>query len=79
MYTWHPESWSQQARRMCDDEIWSVNNGWSTIEGAIHFFSNSYRAPIIRHRAAKRFGRYVRAGKVKNNLEEYYKHFPDEK
>ena len=64
---------------MCDDEIWSVNNGWSTIEGAIHFFSNSYRAPIIRQRAAKRFGRYVHAGKVKNNWEEYYKHFPDEK
>jgi hypothetical protein len=79
MYTWHPESWSKQARNMSNNEIWSVNNGWTTIEGAIRFFSNSYRAPIIRQRAAKRFGRYVRAGKVKNNWEEYYKHYPDEK
>ena len=78
MKTWRPESWSQQARNMCDNEIWCVNNGWSTIAGARHLFSNSYRAPIIRQRAAKRFGRYVRAGKVKNNWEEYYKHFPEE-
>ena len=50
MKTWRPESWSRQARNMCNNEIWCVNNGWSTIAGAIHLFSNSYRAPIIRQR-----------------------------
>ena len=79
MKTWHPESWSQQARNMSNNMIESVNVGYETIEGAIHFFSHSYRAPLIRHRAAKRFGRKVREGKVHENLVEYYKHFPEER
>jgi len=78
MYTYQPKSWSQQAREMCDLEVWSVNNGWQTIKGAMRFFSMSYRHPLIRNRAAKRFGRMLRAGKVHNNLTTYYEHFPEE-
>ena len=77
-YTYHPKSWSQQAREMCNNEIASIECGYNTIEGARRFFSRSYRAPIIRQRAAKRFGRMVRTGKVHENMEEYYKHFPEE-
>ena len=79
MKTWHPESWSKQARNMSSDMIESINVGYETIEGAISFFSRSYRAPIIRYRAAKRFGRKVREGKVHENLAKYYKHFPEER
>lgn len=79
MKTWHPESWSKQARNMSNDMIESINVGYETIEGAINFFSRSYRAPLIRYRAAKRFGRKVREGKVHENLTEYYKHFPEER
>lgn len=75
MNTYHPKSWSQQAREMSNSEIWSVNNGWQTIEGAIRFFSTSYRHPLIRERAAKHFGRMIRAGKVHENLEAYYKNY----
>ena len=77
MYTYHPKSWSQQARALSDAKIESVKSGWCTIEKAREFFRNSYRHPLIRLRAAKRFERWVRAGKVKENLEEYRKHFPE--
>ena len=75
MKTYHPKSWSQQAREMCDEQIRQINSGWQTIDGAVKFFSQSYRAEIIRNRAAKRFGRMVRAGKVHEDLEVYYHHF----
>ena len=79
MRIYHPDSWSQQAREMSNKKIWSVNNGWETIEGAIKFFSTSYRHSLIRNRAAKHFGRQVRTGKVHNNMEVYYKHYPNER
>jgi len=64
MRSYHPESWSAQARKMCDNQIEMVEAGYATIDEAIHFFSISYRHPLIRHRAAKRFGRMLRAGKI---------------
>lgn len=64
MRTWRPESWSQQARWLADQKIYGVESGYASIEQTMKWFSLSYRAPIIRHRAAKRFGRLVRAGKV---------------
>lgn len=76
MKTWRPASWSQQAREMCDKQIEYINGGHAFIEDALHLFSNSYRAPIIRGRAAKRFGRLLRAGKVKENMAEYVKNYP---
>ena len=58
---------------MCDLQVAYVNSGNALIEDVLRFFSTSYRAPIIRGRAAKRFGRLLRAGKVKENIEEYNK------
>ena len=78
MRNYHPESWSHQARKISTQEIECINAGWQTIEGAVEFFQHSYRHSLIRERAAKRFGRMLRAGKVRENLEEYYKHFPNE-
>lgn len=76
--TYHPESWSAQARRMCDQQIEYVNSGWTTIDRVIHFFSTSYRNDLITRRAAKRFGRMVRAGKVHEDLETFRTHWFDE-
>lgn len=76
MKTWRPASWSQQAREMCNKQIEYINGGHAFIEDALHLFSNSYRAPIITDRAAKRFGRLMRAGKVKENISEYIKNYP---
>lgn len=76
MRTWKPASWSQQAREMCDKQIEYINGGHAFIEDALHLFSNSYRAPIIRDRAAKRFGRLMRVGKVKENIGAYIKNYP---
>ena len=76
MKTWRPASWSQQAREMCNKQIEYINSGHAFIEDALHLFSNSYRASIITGRAAKRFGRLMRAGKVKENMEEYIKNYP---
>lgn len=76
MKKWRPASWSQQARRMCDLQVAYVNSGNALIEDALLLFSTSYHAPIIRGRAAKRFGRLLRAGKVKENMGEYVKNYP---
>lgn len=75
MRAYHPKSWSQQAREMCDRQIEQINSGWQTINGAVKFFSQSYRAEIIKNRTAKRFGRMVKAGKFHEDLEAYYHHF----
>ena len=61
---------------MCDLQVEYVNSGNAFIEDALRLFSNSYRAPIIRGRAAKRFGRLMRAGKVKENVGAYIKNYP---
>lgn len=79
MRNYYPQSWSQQARNMSNSEIQSINAGWSTIRGTLRFFSNSYRHPLIRQRAAKHFGRKRREGKVRENMAEYYKHYPEER
>ena len=77
MRTYHPESWSYQAREMCDRQIASINTGWQTIIGASEFFSSSYRHFMITTRAAKRFGRAVRMGNVHENITLYNKHYPE--
>ena len=59
MKKYRPKSWSEQARKMADNEIRitleSGNPVWS-----LRFFSNSCQPDIIRHRAAKRFGRAIK-------------------
>lgn len=67
MKSWYPQSWSEQARKMCDKQVAYVNVGMTTIDNAFYLFSISYRAPIIRLRAAKRFARLLKQGKVKEN------------
>lgn len=75
MKAYRSKSWSQQAREMCDRQVAQIETGWQTIEDATKFFHSSYRAEIIRHRAAKRFGRLIKAGKVHENLVAYHLHF----
>ena len=53
-----------QARRLANQIILNVEFGYISIDEGMSWFDKSYRAPIIRHRAAKRFGRQVRNGKV---------------
>lgn len=65
MKQWRPKSWSQQARELCDYQIEMIEAGWTTVEKAQKFFGESYRHSLITGRAAKRFGRKLRAGKIK--------------
>ena len=60
MKKYRPKSWSEQAREMADNQIYQVLEKECSIAYSLRFFSNSYRAPIIRHRAAKRFGRVMK-------------------
>ena len=65
MRNYHPKSWSAQARELTDriyNQLGEGENKYSLKE-AENFFSNSYRHPLIRQRAAKRFGRLVRRNK----------------
>lgn len=65
MRTYHPESWSYQAREMCNKQIWQVAHYENyTISNALHFFNTSYRHPMIVNRAAKRFGRIRRRSSI---------------
>ena len=68
-------SWSQQARNMADIQIDNINVGYATLDDAVYLFANSYRAPIIRYRAAKRLHRAVKTGKVHENLNTYTERF----
>jgi hypothetical protein len=71
MLKYRSKSWSQSARQMCEDQISEINTGWQTIEGAVKFFHDSYRADIIKRRAAKMFGKALKANKVHEDLELY--------
>lgn len=73
MAVYHVESWSEQAREMSNIVINHVNSGTWCIEQAFRFFRVSYRPRLIRHRAARRFRRYVRAGKVHETPESVVK------
>ena len=52
MNTYHPKSWSEQARELADKFF-----EWEDKDAAIIALKNSYRAPIIKLRAIKRFKR----------------------
>ena len=76
MRTYHPRSWSEQAREKADTTYYNyIVRNYTFIDtldraeiggeaGAVRSLANSYRAPIIRYRAAKRLGRLIR-GKSK--------------
>ena len=59
MRKYRPKSWSAQAREMADKQIFQTMQDGNPVF-SLRFFGNSYRAPIIRGRAAKRFGRAMR-------------------
>lgn len=63
-HNYHPESWSKQARALANAQVVSVELGYCTIKEVRDWFRKSYRHPLIVNRAAKRFGRLVRSGKV---------------
>lgn len=62
MRRFRPKTWSENAREMADFQIAQIvlTPEYASIEKALDFFSNSYRADIIKRRAAKRFGRWRR-------------------
>ena len=60
MRNWHPKGWSEQARELADRQVEYVFYGNKTIKEVLHFFSISYRADIIKHRAEKRFIRKMK-------------------
>lgn len=66
---YHPDSWSKQARRMCDRIIDYINNGYWCIEQAHRYFLVSSINPIIVSRARVRFGRKMREGKIHETTE----------
>ena len=68
MRRYHPRSWSESARYLCDRQVGFIKMGYATIDSVKSFFGVSYRAPIIRVRAAKRFSRLVKSGKVKQGI-----------
>lgn len=77
MRNYRPASWSQQAREWCDRQIDYINNGNSFIDEVVWGFGWSQRNNLIKYRAAKRFGRMRRNGKVHENLELYRQRMPD--
>ena len=64
MRTWHPDSWTVQARELADNFY-----SWDDKDHAFMSLRHSYRHPLIRLRACKRFGKLRR----KNNIEISYK------
>ena len=56
-------SWSMKARKMCYSQLSQYLQGEATEQECVEFFSTSYRAPIIKIRAAKKFGRMLRKTK----------------
>ena len=64
IHAYREESWSDKARYVCDNQIKLVKAGKKTVEEAQYFFHMSYKHPLIRQRAAKRFGKKLKAGKV---------------
>jgi hypothetical protein len=77
--TYHPESWSQQARAIADSifnqviyytyeypERWTDKD--TPEKWATEFFQTYYRHPLIRQRAAARYGRLLREYKKKKNI-----------
>lgn len=61
MKKFHPRSWSEQAREMAVkyyNEVLQYED--FTESAAVLFINHSYRAPLIRYRAAKKLGKMCR-------------------
>lgn len=68
-------SWSKNARKIADMQVEYVNDGWALIHEVENFIPTMEENPIIKQRVAKRFGRMVRSGKVKDNIDLYNYHY----
>ena len=62
MRTYRPPSYSQQARKLCDKQILYIKSNLTTIKEAREILFNTYRSPLVKQRAIKRFGRKIRKG-----------------
>jgi hypothetical protein len=61
MKKFHPVSYSEQAREMAAKYYGEVLQYEDFTENAaVSFINSSYRAPIVRYRAAKKFGKMCR-------------------
>lgn len=61
MKKFRPRSWSEQAREMATKYYGEVLQYEDFTESnAVTFIHHSYRAPLIRYRAAKKLGRMCR-------------------
>lgn len=80
-YSYHPESYSEQARELSNRAIDNVNCGAWCLEQAFRFFVLSYRCERIRFRALRRFMRYVNNGKIQEHPESViaWKKFKEER
>ena len=56
MKTWHPKSYSQQARDFVDVMLKYVHTQ-EDYDWAVNTLFNSYRGPLVKMRATKRFKR----------------------
>lgn len=63
MIRYKTKSWSESARFLSNKMYIYYISGILREEDVVRFFQNSHRAPLIVHRAAKRFGRMVRNGR----------------
>ena len=64
-YTYHPKSWSQQARELSNKIIENINAGeWSVEYGFFWLRFVSYRHIVVRRRAIARLRRYFVQGKL---------------
>ena len=63
MRNYHPKSWSAQARKLADRIYEPYSKGILTLKDCEIILIDSYKHPLIRLRAAKRFGRLIRRDK----------------
>ena len=79
-YGWHPKSWSKIAREHVINDIWSINNGYSTIESRYRYFSRAIGHVNWRilYRRGATLARKIKEGKVKNNIELLKENFSDD-
>ena len=62
MRRYKPASYSQQARKLCDKQILYIKSNLTTIKEAKEILFNTYRSPIVKQRAIKRFRKKIRKG-----------------
>ena len=62
MRTYHPITWSKQARVVGQNLIEQYKEGEYTFNDLVDFCQNSYRHVLVRRRIAKRIARHCKKG-----------------